>query len=1294
LNNNAGQSGSSGGGAGIYLSISGTGSSVQVKDNIIKGNVLAGSFGDGGGLNINASSIVMSNNIIAGNQASSSFGDGGGIYLSGYGTMRSLIDNQITNNTAADNGGGLYWTSGTGEISRNKISGNTCSDNGGGIYFYSTSSPASQINRNLIFDNKASAAGGGIYCESSTPKIVNNTFDGNRCSSGGGAIYLKSSSPEIVNNILSNNEQYAVHESDANSDPPCRYNDFWGNITGLYYDEGARGFNSLSLLESLVPEAHHNLAVDALFVDRAGKDYHLKSVSACINAGDPTSPKDPDSTRADIGALYYDQAGGDITPPPPPLNLVANGANPSPWKNTTAFVISWNNPTDPSGIARAIYKLGTAPTSNTDTTGSASGIPPFNLNATQQGGQMLYVWLRDGAGNTNYQNNASVSLRYDGTAPLVPVLVSPLNNASTNNPKPTFDWSDATDAGGSGIAEYVIQVDNNVDFSSPEFNATSTSSMTTPLNNLAHGTYSWRVRAKDTATNLSNWSPVWILQIDTQSPAKVTNLTVTTTTSSSVTLSWTAPGDDGNSGVAAQYDLRFSTMVPGMDTTSWWNSATKVSAVPAPKSAGTAESFIISGLQPNTTYYLALKTADEASNWSSVSKVTSGKTQPGAGGPHFKFKTAEDSYSIVVDAATIDGQSLQPGDEIGVFTPAGFCVGASIWTGTTPVALTAWKDDSQTPEIDGYKDGEKMSFRIWDNSAALELAAIPTYSTGNGNFGNGAYARISLLKATSIGQLMVSIQDATGSAGSMMNIPVLVTDVTGKGIISVALTVQTDTSVLIPLDAFNIGTITAGWQAPTYSKQNGQINIAMTGATPLSGSGFLVFIKFLVNSKAAMGNNSVMHLEKIMFNEGDPTATTRDGVFTVTIGTKISGKINYYPNELPVKNVLVSLKGSSSYEVTTDLNGQYEFMSVLPGNYTSSPKKKDDLDAAISPFDAGLILQYAVGQRSFTPYQMLAADVSGNGQVTAYDASLILRYYVKLIPTLPVVPDSVHFWRFVPKSYLIDNTNWSTAPDSLRYAPLNSDKLDQNFVGIIYGDPSGNWNPSGAVLASGKSFAKSVSFRLGDIQQLQNKSFTMPIEIDEGSELISSGLIIEFDSKLLKIVDITTTELTSGFTIVHSIESDQIKIALAGSRLLTQDGAIVNIKCEILDASKDMTNAMALTNVLVNEGNILANIQPSDINSQATVPAGFVLCQNYPNPFNPETTIKYQLPQKGRVELKVFNVAGQQIKTLVNEEKEAGCYEVRWDGTDNSGKKVSSGLYIYQLKSGDFFDSKKLAVLR
>ncbi len=92
---------------------------------------------------------------------------------------------------------------------------------------------------------------------------------------------------------------------------------------------------------------------------------------------------------------------------------------------------------------------------------------------------------------------------------------------------------------------------------------------------------------------------------------------------------------------------------------------------------------------------------------------------------------------------------------------------------------------------------------------------------------------------------------------------------------------------------------------------------------------------------------------------------------------------------------------------------------------------------------------------------------------------------------------------------------------------------------------------------------------------------------------------------------------------------------------------------------------------------------------------GFSLAQNYPNPFNPTTTILYSLAKRSDISLKVYNVLGQTVRTLIPSQKQvAGQYQVVWDGRDDHGNSVATGIYFYRLKAGDFVKSRKMALLK
>ena len=99
-------------------------------------------------------------------------------------------------------------------------------------------------------------------------------------------------------------------------------------------------------------------------------------------------------------------------------------------------------------------------------------------------------------------------------------------------------------------------------------------------------------------------------------------------------------------------------------------------------------------------------------------------------------------------------------------------------------------------------------------------------------------------------------------------------------------------------------------------------------------------------------------------------------------------------------------------------------------------------------------------------------------------------------------------------------------------------------------------------------------------------------------------------------------------------------------------------------------------------------------NKFAPIPESFGLSQNYPNPFNPETVIEYQLPAAGRVSLKIYDMMGREVRTLVQGEQPAGYHRVQWDGRDQDGKKLNSGVYLYRIEAGSFSQTRKVVLLK
>lgn len=99
-------------------------------------------------------------------------------------------------------------------------------------------------------------------------------------------------------------------------------------------------------------------------------------------------------------------------------------------------------------------------------------------------------------------------------------------------------------------------------------------------------------------------------------------------------------------------------------------------------------------------------------------------------------------------------------------------------------------------------------------------------------------------------------------------------------------------------------------------------------------------------------------------------------------------------------------------------------------------------------------------------------------------------------------------------------------------------------------------------------------------------------------------------------------------------------------------------------------------------------------NSNWNVPDAFHVYQNYPNPFNPSTTIRYSIPEADQVIISIYDINGKMISTLLNAKQNAGIHEVSWNGKNNSGMPVVSGVYLYRVKSGNYSKISKMILLK
>jgi hypothetical protein len=144
----------------------------------------------------------------------------------------------------------------------------------------------------------------------------------------------------------------------------------------------------------------------------------------------------------------------------------------------------------------------------------------------------------------------------------------------------------------------------------------------------------------------------------------------------------------------------------------------------------------------------------------------------------------------------------------------------------------------------------------------------------------------------------------------------------------------------------------------------------------------------------------------------------------------------------------------------------------------------------------------------------------------------------------------------------------------------------------------------------------------------------------------------------------------------------------------------VKLGTSYLDASTSLgTTYYYRIAAIDNAGNIsdlssVISLKATDVEKIAGLPTDYSLDQNYPNPFNPSTQIGFSLPSASFVKVGIYNVSGELVRTLVNDEMGAGVYRLSWNATDNKGRNVSSGVYIYRIQADKFVTSKKMLLLK
>ncbi len=320
-----------------------------------------------------------------------------------------------------------------------------------------------------------------------------------------------------------------------------------------------------------------------------------------------------------------------------------------------------------------------------------------------------------------------------------------------------------------------------------------------------------------------------------------------------------------------------------------------------------------------------------------------------------------------------------------------------------------------------------------------------------------------------------------------------------------------------------------------------------------------------------------------------------------------------------------------------------------------------------------------------TEASILIADQSGN--TIGYDDSVAFDNLADGIPIIPITsryqPPIGYYVPFGQYSVDMDKfsdplTHFSVFSDSLVFSYRRSDAGFNQSDELTYGDGFSVRNPDNqAKRISLKTIVIDDSservFDVVDPEMLQNDSMHFNVLDRRNLEMINLGSNTTYGLRL-KLVSATKND---------RFEQNNIAVESNSSHQISPVWEDLNnqpVKIFI-----DIDNDGSIDDTLYLDNQI------TDVNDQGTLGISdkYNLAQNYPNPFNPITKIRYTLPQLSEVTLKVYNILGQEVITLVNEQQSAGNYEVRFDGT-----KLSSGIYLYKIQAGEYSDVKKMVLLR
>ncbi len=604
--------------------------------------------------------------------------------------------------------------------------------------------------------------------------------------------------------------------------------------------------------------------------------------------------------------------------------------------------------------------------------------------------------------------------------------------------------------------------------------------------------------------------------------------------------------------------------------------------------------------------------------------------------------------------------------------------------------------------------------------------------------------------------IIVSIPNSQAPLGGLVTVPVQVSNIAAPGIIAYQFTMSYNGDVLQFHDVSAAGTMTESWSAPVANEKNsGAVTIGAYNATPILGNGLLVKIIFEVVGD--LHDLTYLSFDKFMADDGSILVQTMGGDVLVvqadaaavtdlriTLENPTSVRLNWSPAANataydiyrgtapffepntpilrvsgtsyvdagragdPADNYYYLVKSVNAYSEsglsnrvgefdfglvttpTTDFN-EIALTLIMPGIQTAS-----DLMQAIPNCNS-----VAMWNTQFQGYRQYSPSIPS----TNFDVYPGYPYYVNVsAPGVFTLTGSYSQPQFELMTTPTTDFNDIMIPLTIEDLAMASDLMAaipncnsvarwnapfQGYSQYSPSIPSTNFavrtgypyyvNVSGNSIWPTEYGTISSAISLNKQNHGVVNSTKAPHLVYGEIEATESCKIVRIEAWLNGVDRVTDDEFGCGY------DDRFFWIQCARFRTPWQEGDKVFIKI----FTKDYDTGYEA--VLTSDAHDLAVLSTR---GRGRVDAGFTLHQNYPNPFNASTTIAYSLERDGRVKLEIYNIAGQRVRTLVDERLMAGQHRVVWDGTADSGHEVTSGIYWYRLRSDDRTEMKKMIYMR